>query len=174
VEDFLNAGFNIGTWPIRSLYRQLFRSHLKRGNNLEALKVWLKLYYEVDPVSVPRPIPDDRVNSLKKLVSLIRTLQLEESTLVPVEVRTVLPLIHRNLSAKVWRDTEACFGPDSRIAVFEKMQHQKQFGNPNSGISGNTVTGNGLDKVTLVEGMNRLLAWAGLPVASEQKLFHLL
>jgi hypothetical protein len=157
----LAAGYSIGTWPIRQLYRQVFRKVNKSGNNIDAVKIWLKLYYEIEPVSIPRVFPDDRVLALKKLVSLIRTLQSIESPVIPEDVKDVLQYVRGYLSQRLCRDTEKCFGSDTEIAKFEKEQFQKVFDHCEESFD---------DRGRYVQDVKVLLGWAGVFEVSDEDL----
>jgi hypothetical protein len=158
--DMVGAGYDFGTWPLRQLYRQIFCTVLSRGNFMGALKVWLKLYYVVDVASSPPQLPDDRLNSLKKLISLIRAVQLMESPLITEDVKWALSYARGYLSRKLCEETEKCFG-DIEVAKFEKEQFQMVFGHGAERFD---------DRARYVQGMKVLLEWARIPDVSESSL----
>jgi hypothetical protein len=156
----VGAGYDFGTWPLRQLYRQIFCTVLRRGNFMGALKVWLKLYYVVDVASSPPQLPDDRLNSLKKLISLIRAVQLMESPLITEDVKCALSYARGYLSRKLCEETEKCFG-DIEVAKFEKEQFQMVFGHGAERFD---------NRARYVQGMKVLLEWARIPDVPESSL----
>jgi hypothetical protein len=160
IVEMLDAGYNIGTWPLRHLYREMFYTVIRRGNFTDALKVLLKLYYVVEVASSPPQLPDDRLNSRKKLISLIRTVLLMESSLITEDVKCALSYIRGYLSRKICEDTEKCFG-DIEIAKFEKEQFQMEFGHGAERFD---------DRARYVQGMKVLLDWARIPDVPESSL----
>jgi hypothetical protein len=144
------GGYDIGTWPIRQLYRQIFCIVIRKGNITGALKAWLKLYYVIEVASSPPQLPSERLNSLKKLISLIRTVRRMESPLITEDVKSALPYIQGYLSRKLCEGTEKCFG-DVEVAKFEKEQFQMAFGHCAESFD---------DRARYVQGAKVLLGWA--------------
>jgi hypothetical protein len=144
------GGYDIGTWPIRHLYHQIVCIVIRKGNIIGALKAWLKLYYVIEVASSPPQLPVGRLNSLKKLISLIRTVRRMESPLITEDVKSALPYIQGYLSRKLCEDTEKCFG-DVEVAKFEKEQFQMAFGHCAESFD---------DRARYVQGAKVLLGWA--------------
>jgi len=153
IDEVLRSGYHLGNYPIPQLYRQIYTATLKSGNNIDALKVYLKLYYEIEHVAIPPSFPDDRINSLKKVISLIRTVQLVESPLMNEDVKELLPYIRGYLSKRLCIETEKCFGFDTEIAKFEREQYQKIFSQSTDGYG---------DRERYVKNVKELLNWAGV------------
>ncbi|KAE9370083.1 SET domain-containing protein [Stipitochalara longipes BDJ] len=153
IDEMLRSGYHLGNYPIPQLYRQIYTATLRKGDNIGALKVYLKLYYEIEHAAIPPPFPDDRINSLKKLISLIRTVQLVESPLITEDIKSMLPYIRGYLSNKLCRETERCFGFDTEIARFEKEQYQKVFGGSTNRYD---------DRERYVHSVKAVLQWAGV------------
>ncbi|PMD28840.1 SET domain-containing protein [Hyaloscypha variabilis F] len=161
IDEMLLSGYHLGNYPIPYLYRQIYTATLRKGDNIEGLKVYLKIYFEIEHVVIPPPFPDDRINSLKKVISLIRTAELVESLLITEEIKSLLPYIRGFLSKKLCRETEKCFGPDTEIAKFEREQHQKMFGQSTNAYD---------DRERYVNDINKVLGWAGLTNIPEMNL----
>jgi hypothetical protein len=85
----LLASIFFGEFPLRTLYQDMYLSHIINGRYFEAFRVMSKVYYEVDPISAPRQPHAYCVNSLKELVGLVHMAQLEEWPQIPEDVRTV-------------------------------------------------------------------------------------
>jgi hypothetical protein len=164
-QDFMNemlrTGYHLGNYPILHLYRQIYNATLRKGDNIGALNIYLKIYFEIEHVALPPPFPDDRINSLKKVISLIRTVQLVESPLVTEEIKSLLPYIRGFLSKKLCKKTEKCFGRDTEIAKFEREQYQKMFGQSTNAYD---------DRERYVKDMSKILEWAGLTDIPEMNL----
>jgi hypothetical protein len=71
-QDFMNemlrTGYHLGNYPITHLYRQVYNATLRKGDSIGALN-YLEIYFEIEHVALPPPF----IKSLKKVISLIRT-----------------------------------------------------------------------------------------------------
>jgi hypothetical protein len=102
--------------------RQLARAHLLRLNITACLQVMLKIYYLIEPSSIPSLLLTERLGTLHTLFSIL-TLQedglLNSASLPPLYLKYQLN-IFVHLRAKIVRHTEKRFGADSKVTKMRR------------------------------------------------------
>jgi hypothetical protein len=162
-------------WPTHELHNILYSGRFFAEEHADALKLWLKIHFVIQPAQLPRFSPDQTIKSLRVLIALLsdedvcKALKTDNS--FPPELVDVLPRIVYHLRGKLVRQTENCWGADSAVAKFERKLYEEHFGALEKDLMALKesyyipVTENEEAKKQFNGDMVKLLMWVGIEVA---------
>lgn len=183
IKDMQDAGFGYEAPQMRALHQYALKGNIHEFDTAAALKNCLKIYYLIEPVSVPSVMPSDRINTLFNLVSLldshveVSSDHMKACTPLPEAVQKLRLTILLHLKAKVHQETEKWFGADSTAAMTEKHVFEDLVVKINAMISPLGLSlgyvplkNSAAERAKFVKGMNELLKWAGIPALEAKDL----
>lgn len=121
IGDMKANGFDNGDQLMLSLHKTLLGAYMFKKQSGNALKTALKIYYLLEPITVPEIPLEARLMSL---FNIIAHCYIPEDKLglepLPNDIRALIPAINLHLKQHLVDMTEKCFGADSKNAKFER------------------------------------------------------
>lgn len=143
------------TYPLAWFYMCLWGNHTLVGESSAALKLALKLYYQIHPAQ-DAPVIDASVHQ-DNLYHLINALK--DKSAISGAPQVNMPSIYRHLRKQHVKNASIIYGSDSKIAKYESESFDTwKRNNPETEASSED----------LVSDINLLLKWAGVPEVSEK------
>ncbi|KAE8446269.1 hypothetical protein EG329_012355 [Mollisiaceae sp. DMI_Dod_QoI] len=149
INDMRSEGYGWGAWPMKSLFMTLYRCLRSRGDEVEMLKVLLRIRFSVEAEQEPKAFLSEKLETLRLLVAIME--QIGGHTESAGGVRELVGNVSMGLRVELLREIETCYGSTSALARWERRRFLEEIGD-----------GKELEKGEFQAGLARLLAWANI------------
>ncbi|KAF4627427.1 hypothetical protein G7Y89_g10731 [Cudoniella acicularis] len=153
----------------------ILQAHVRNLDFEGALKKSLELYFVIEPHLDPHPFPQDGMDTLSVLVSLIDSANDLKGAPIDVDgfpepVQKMLNNIRSHLRTALAAKTVFCFGERSAIAEYEMDVLMDSIDELEVTIEARGTVYRHRKNPAWVAKVNELLEWAGLPPMTEKEL----
>ncbi|KUJ23260.1 uncharacterized protein LY89DRAFT_777046 [Mollisia scopiformis] len=183
ISDIEKDGFG-HSLSVRFLHKLAMIAFLMNGNEAEAFKHCIKIYYVVEP-KIPPPeyiSPQDRLSTLYRLCCFAAPMEIDDPEVgtveVPPKMMALMTGSWAHLRYKLVKEIEKCFGADSAVAMVEKSDFEDKTAliddtnriHGEGGFRYVPLAESQMAREKFVEQMNELLVWAGVGKLSADEL----
>lgn len=193
IQKIQNYGLDAGSHIMRHLYHRAICAYMHRNDaniTTEILKIYLRIYYRVEPSCNPPTRRLERLASLHNLRSMVdfRTptdIAVGDAPTYPEHIRVLVTNMYPYWVYKMAQETKMAFGADSAASraestwMAEVLRHfnhtddyDRHLVNPRLRRKFADLSRDAVARGLFVSDMNQLLQWAGIPAQTYQEMMR--